>query len=124
MYTLGTNHSSPNYNIPFSLFSTDRRTVSAVRSASSPSTSHFNFPSIFNAALGKYKRKSKQDLAKYLLLLRPPSQYCDFPIAALVVLRGQATEFDQSQNSDDRLTKWVTRLPSPLESSHMRYKSA
>ena len=78
-------------------------TMSAVPSTS---TSHSNFASIFNAALEKYKRKTKQDLAKHPLL--PRLQSCDSSEAILSVLREQTPEFDQSQNSDDVLTTWVT----------------
>ena len=70
------------------------------------STSHSNFASIFNAALEKYNRKTKQDLAKHPLL--PRLQSCDSPEAILTVLREHTPEFDQSQNCDDGLTKWVT----------------
>jgi hypothetical protein len=73
----------------------------------STSTSHSNFASIFNAALEKYNRKTKQDLAKHPLL--PRLQSCESPEAILTVLRGQTPEFDQSQNSaGDGLTNWVT----------------
>jgi hypothetical protein len=77
--------------------------MSAVPSTSS--ISHSNFASIFNAALEKYKRKTKQDLAKHPLL--PTLQSCDSPVAIITVLREQTPEFSQSQNSDDALTKWV-----------------
>ncbi len=95
------NHSSP--TIPFPLFSTASHTMSADPSTS---TSHSNFASIFNAAFEKYKRKTKQDLAKHPLL--PRLQSCHSPEAILTVLREQTPEFDQSQNSDDGLTRWVT----------------
>ena len=78
-------------------------TMSAVASMS---TSHSNFASIFNASLEKYKRKTKQDLAKHPLL--PRLQSCDSSEAILAVLREQTSEFDQSQNSDGVLTTWVT----------------
>jgi hypothetical protein len=95
------NHSSP--TIPFPLFSTGSHTMSAVPSTS---TSHSNFASIFNAAFEKYKRNTKQDLANHPLL--PRLQSCHSPEAILTVLREQILEFNQSQNSDDPLTKWVT----------------
>ena len=81
------------------------RTMSAVPSTS---TSRSNFASIFNSALDKYKRKTKQDLAKHPLL--PRLQSCDSPEDILAVLRLQIPEFDQSQNGgdDDGLTTWVT----------------
>ena len=88
--------------IPFPLFSTGTHTMSAVPSTS---TSHANFTSIFNAALEKYKRKTKQDLAKHPLL--PRIQSCHSPEAILTILREQTPEFNQSQNSDDGLTNWV-----------------
>ena len=73
----------------------------------STSTSHSNFASIFNAALEKYKRKTKQDLAKHPLL--PRLQSCDSSEAILTVLREQSPEFNQThrQNSDDELIKWI-----------------
>jgi hypothetical protein len=95
------NPSSP--TIPFPLFPTSSHTMSAVPSTS---TSHSHFASIFNAALEKYKRKTKQDLAKHPLL--PRLQSCHSPEAILTVLREQTPEFNQSQNGDDELTKWVT----------------
>ncbi|KAI0263498.1 hypothetical protein BGY98DRAFT_1192421 [Russula aff. rugulosa BPL654] len=60
----------------------------------STSTSHSNFASIFNVALEKYKRKTKQDLAKHPLL--PRLQSCESPEAIL------------TNNDDDGLTTWVT----------------
>ena len=73
--------------------------------APSTSTSQSNFASIFNAALESYKRKTNKDLASHPLL--SSLQSCDSPEAVLTVLRDQTPVFDQSQNSDDRLTKWV-----------------
>jgi hypothetical protein len=88
--------------IPFPLFSTGSHTMSAVPSTS---TSHTNFASILSAALEKYNRKTKQDLANHPLL--PSFQSCNSPEAILTVLREQTPEFNQSQNGDDRLTNWV-----------------
>ena len=72
----------------------------------STSTSPSNFAPIFNNALEKYKRKTKQDLAKHSLF--PRLQSCDSPEAILTVLREQTPGFNQSQNSDDGLTRWIT----------------
>jgi hypothetical protein len=72
----------------------------------STSTSNYNFASIFNAALKSYKRKTKKDLSSHPLL--PRLQSCDSPEAILTVLREQVPTFNQSQNGDDRLTKWVS----------------
>ncbi|KAH9981876.1 hypothetical protein BJV77DRAFT_967103 [Russula vinacea] len=71
----------------------------------STSTSHSNFVSIFDAALETYKRKTKRDLASHPLL--PSFQSCESSDAVLTVLREQIPAFNQSQNGDDRLTKWV-----------------
>ena len=81
---------------------------------SSTSTSHSNYASIFNAALEKYNRKTKQDLAKHPLL--PRLQSCDSPEAIITVLREQTPESSQSQNSDDGLTRWVTPTLNVLNS--------
>jgi len=75
--------------------------------SSDPSTStlNSNFASIFNAALTSYKRKTKKDLTSHPLL--PSLQSCDSPEAILAVFREQIPAFKESQNGDDRLTKWV-----------------
>jgi len=41
-------------------------------------------------------------------------QSCDSPEAILTVLREQIPAFNQSQNGDDRLTKWVSPTVSVL----------
>ena len=71
----------------------------------SMSTSHFDFVSIFSAALETYKRKTDKDLTSHPLL--PSLQYCDSPEAILTVLREQIPTFSRSQSGDDELTKWV-----------------
>ena len=73
--------------------------------AASTSSSHSNFVPIFNAALESYKRKTKKDLASHPLLSN--LQSCDSPEAVLTVLRDQIPSFNQFQNRDDGLTKWV-----------------
>ena len=74
-------------------------------SVPSASTSRLDFASIFNAALESYRRKTKEDLALHPLL--PSLQHYDFPEDILSVLREQIPAFDQSQNSDDKILKWV-----------------
>jgi hypothetical protein len=73
--------------------------------APSTSTSYSNFLPIFNAALESYKRKTKKDLASHPLL--SSLQSCDSPEAVLTILRDEIPAFNQSQNQDDALTKWV-----------------
>ena len=71
----------------------------------STSTSLSDFASLFNAALEAYKRKTKKDLASHPLL--PSFQSCDSCDAVLIVLREQIPAFNESQNGDDGLTKWI-----------------
>jgi hypothetical protein len=73
--------------------------------AASTSTSHSKFLPIFNAALESYNRKTKKDLASQPLL--SSLQSCDSPKAVLAVMRDQIPAFNQSENKDDGLTKWV-----------------
>jgi hypothetical protein len=70
------------------------------------STSRSNFLPIFNAALQSYKRKTKKDLASHPLL--SSLQSCNSPEAVITFLREQIPAFNQSENRDDRFTKWVT----------------
>ena len=72
----------------------------------STSTLQSNFASVFNASLESYKRKTKKDLAEHPLL--PSLQSCNSPDAILSVLRDQVPAFNQSQNGNDGLTKWIT----------------
>ena len=85
--------------------------MSTVSSASTP---HSNFESIFNAALETYKRRTKNDLASHPLL--PTIQSCESPEAILTVLREYLPASSQSQNGDDRFTKWVTPMINVLYS--------
>jgi hypothetical protein len=71
----------------------------------SASTSQSNFASIFNAALDAYKRKTKKNLASHPLL--PRLQSCTSTDAILTVLHEEIPTFSQSENGDNRLTKWV-----------------
>ena len=96
---------------PFVSFTHHQLSLSSPRfimsAGPSTSTSNSNFASIFNAALKSYERKTKNDLTKHPLL--PSLQSCDSPEAILTVLRDQIpAAFNQSQNGDDRLTKWVS----------------
>src|SRR5260370_42674415 len=86
----------------------------SVAPSTSTSTSQSNFASIFNAALQSYKRKTKQDLPSHPLFMN--LQSCNSPEAVLTVLREQVPAFNQSQNGDEGLTKWVTRTVNVLSS--------
>jgi hypothetical protein len=88
-----------------SMPSSPRSIMSTAPTAPSTSTSQSNFASIFNASFESYKRKTKNDLSSHPLL--PSLQSCQSPEAVLTVLRDQVPANNQSQSSDDRLTKWV-----------------
>ena len=72
----------------------------------SASVSSFDFNSIFNSALDDYKHRTRQDLTSHPLLTA--LQDCNSPDAVLTVLREQIPLFSQTQNVDDRLTRWLT----------------
>ena len=74
-------------------------------SVPSTSSSQNHFAIIFNAALESYRRKTKKDLASHPLL--PSLQDCHSPEDILSVLREQIPTFNQSQNGDDEISKWV-----------------
>ena len=101
---------APSYRSPFVSSTHHQLSLSSPPSimsdGPSTSTSNSNFASIFNAALESYKRKTKKDLTSHPLL--PSLQCCDSPEAILTVFREQIPVFNQPQNGDDRLTKWVS----------------
>ena len=70
---------------------------------SSASPSDFDF--VFNSALDAYKKRTKEDLTSHPLLPTLPT--CNSPESVVAVLRDQIPAFTQSQNADERLTKWL-----------------
>jgi hypothetical protein len=69
------------------------------------SSSSSNFQVIFNNALKAYERRTKKDLLAHPLATQ--LQYCDSHSSILIVLQQQVQELNQSQSSDERLTKWL-----------------
>ena len=65
----------------------------------SSSTSSPNFDSIFTAALEKYKKRTKKDIAAHSLAAQ--IQSCDSPNAVLTVLQAQVQTFDPSPSSNE-----------------------
>ncbi|KAH8999668.1 hypothetical protein EDB86DRAFT_2828283 [Lactarius hatsudake] len=65
-----------------------------------------NFQPILDSALKEYKKKTGKELTTHSLAEEITS--CDSPEAILTVLQGKANELNQSQTSDERLTKWLT----------------
>jgi len=64
-----------------------------------------NFQPILDRALKEYKKKTKKELSSHPLA--EEIKGCDSPEAILAVLQGKANELNQSQSSDERLTKWL-----------------
>jgi hypothetical protein len=71
--------------------------------ASTPTPS---FQPIVDRAVSEYKKKTRKDLITDPLA--EEIRGCDSPDAILAVLRTKANELNQSQSSDERLTKWLT----------------
>ena len=69
------------------------------------STSSSNFQAIFNNALKVYERRTKKDLLAHPLAAQ--LQTCDSYCSILSVLQQQVQELNQSQSSNEKLTKWL-----------------
>ena len=69
------------------------------------STSSSNFQAIFNNALKAYERRTKKDLLAHPLAAQ--LQTCDSHSSILIVLQQQVQELNQSQSSNEKLTKWL-----------------
>ena len=67
--------------------------------------SSHNFQLIFNNALKVYKKRIKNDLLSDPLASQ--LQACQSPDSVLSVLQQQVQELNQSQASDEMLTKWL-----------------
>jgi hypothetical protein len=79
--------------------------LSLLMSHNHPTSTSSNFQSIFDNALKGYMKRTKKDLLKHPLADR--IQACDSPISILTVLQEQVQEFNESQRSNERLTKWL-----------------
>ncbi|KAN0141624.1 hypothetical protein V8E53_000086, partial [Lactarius tabidus] len=79
------------------------KTMSTSQQASSTTP---NFQPILDKALKEYKRKTGKELTTHPLA--EEINGCSSPDAVLAVLQGKANELNQSQSSDERLTKWLT----------------
>ena len=68
-------------------------------------SSSSNFQLIINNALGKYKKRTKNDLITHPLAAE--LQSCNSPNAILAVLHQQVQELGQSRSSDERWSRWL-----------------
>ncbi|KAH9040810.1 hypothetical protein EDB84DRAFT_1576915, partial [Lactarius hengduanensis] len=71
-----------------------------------PSSSTPNYHPIFEKALKEYKKKTGKEISTHPLAEEINS--CSSIEDILTVLQGKANELNQSQSSDERLTKWLT----------------
>jgi hypothetical protein len=78
-------------------------TAPSTLQASSSSTPHFQH--IFEKALKEYKKKTGKELTTHPLAAEING--CVSPEAILAILEAKARELDQSQSSNERLTKWL-----------------
>ena len=82
-----------------------KSTLSTMSSNPQASSSTPNFQPIFEDALKEYRKKTGKDLTTHPLAEEIKS--CGSPEAILAILEGKANELNQSQSSDERLTKWL-----------------
>ena len=73
--------------------------------ANSTPSSSSNFQAIFSAAVKAYEKRTKKDILAHPIASQ--LQACDSSASILTVLQGQVDDFDQAQNFDERLTKWL-----------------
>ena len=91
-------------NLPRNIFSQ----LASSMSSSVPgqtSTPSLNFKSIFDAALTDYKKKTGNELLHHPLATQ--LQRCDSVDAIVAIFQGQAEAFQQFQDGDQRLMKWI-----------------
>jgi hypothetical protein len=75
------------------------------RTRRTTSTSCPNFQVIFNNALETYEKRTKENLLSHPLAAQ--LQACNSPSSILILLQQQVQELNQSQSSNERLTKWL-----------------
>ncbi|KAI9434642.1 hypothetical protein H4582DRAFT_2130978, partial [Lactarius indigo] len=78
-----------------------------------PSSSIPNIHPIFEKALKEYKKKTGKEISTHPLA--EEINGCSSTEAILTVLQGKANELNQSQTSDERLTKWLTPTVNVLD---------
>ena len=76
-----------------------------VRIGQTPNTPSSDLNSILDAALSKYKKKTGRGLLEHPLAAEV--KRCDSIGAISAMLQGQAREFQQFRDGDQRLMKWI-----------------
>ena len=77
-----------------------------------PSTPSSNFNSILDAALNEYKKKTGSGLLEHPFAAEV--KRCDSIGAISAILQGQAREFQQFKDGDQRLMKWINPMVDAL----------
>ena len=77
-----------------------------------PSTPSSNLNSILEAALSEYQKKTGSKLLEHPLAAE--MKQCDSIGAFSALLQGQAREFQQFRNGDQRLMKWIDPMVNVL----------
>jgi hypothetical protein len=70
-----------------------------------PTSTSSNFQLIFDNTLRAYKKRTKKDLLTHPLADR--LEACDSASGIFTVLQEQVQELNESQRSNERLTKWL-----------------
>ena len=86
--------------------------MATVSQSSPEAASSSDYEVIFDNALKAYKKKTGKNLASDPLLRR--LETCNSPDSVLALLKDEIPGFDQSGNSDERLTKWVAPVVTVL----------
>jgi hypothetical protein len=73
-----------------------------------PSTPSSDFNSILDAALNEYQKKTGRGLLEHPLAEQV--KQCDSISAISAILQGQAKEFQQFRDGDQRLMKWINPI--------------
>ena len=86
--------------------------MSSSTAGQTPSTPSSDLNSILDAALSEYKKKTGSGLLEHPLAAEV--KRCDSIGAISAILQGQAREFQQFKDGDQRLMKWIDPMVDTL----------
>ena len=86
--------------------------MSSSTASQTPSTPSSNLNSILEATLSEYQKKTGSELLEHPLAAE--MKQCDSIGAFSALLQGQAREFQQFRNGDQRLMKWIDPMVNVL----------